>query len=146
MLVEELSTSSAPRILSRAQQKAGYATLDTAARYRHVLRHIEELQRENYTDVKIDLPKSQGNNAGARKKQALSVRKILGSKKGLQNYLDEAVADGLSAVPFVSTSPYPARRFCSVCGDWGRYQCAKCGLFSCSKTCDITHSETRCQR
>lgn len=146
MLVEELSNAVQPKVLSRAQQKAGYATLDTSARHRHVLKHLEELQRDNYNDLKIELPKGHGVTNGIRKKQTLSVRKILGSKKGLQNHLDEAVATGLLLVPFIGPSQYPSRRFCSVCGDWGRYQCAKCGLFSCSKTCDVTHGETRCQR
>lgn len=146
MLVEEISGTVQAKILSRAQQKVGYATLDTAARHRHVLKHLEELQKDNYNDVKIDLPRNQGISNGVRKKQSLSVRKILGSKKGLQNHLDEALAGGLLPVPLVGPSPYPARRFCSVCGDWGRYQCIKCGLSSCSKACDVTHAETRCQR
>lgn len=142
MLVEELSNVIVPKTLSRAQQKAGYAVLDPAARLRQTARHIEELQKDNYNDVKIEIS---GVHAAERKKQTLGVRKILASKKSLQNHMDECGTDDYLNAALPNWS-YPARKFCSVCGYWGKYKCAKCGLANCSQVCEATHKETRCQR
>lgn len=46
----------------------------------------------------------------------------------------------------VTASPtlLPERHFCSVCGQIGRYSCARCGMRSCSIGCTENHKETRC--
>ncbi|TDZ74424.1 SWR1 complex subunit vps71 [Colletotrichum trifolii] len=36
---------------------------------------------------------------------------------------------------------YPARRFCEVCGYWGRVKCMKCGTRVCALDCLETHRE-----
>lgn len=39
------------------------------------------------------------------------------------------------------TPRYPARRFCGVCGYWGRVRCAKCGARVCALDCLDVHRE-----
>lgn len=38
----------------------------------------------------------------------------------------------------------PPRRFCEVCGYFGRAKCMKCGAMTCSVVCKDTHDEQRC--
>lgn len=38
----------------------------------------------------------------------------------------------------------PPRRFCEVCGYFGRAKCMKCGAMTCSVLCKDTHDEHRC--
>ena len=38
----------------------------------------------------------------------------------------------------------PPRRFCEVCGFFGRAKCMKCGAMTCSVMCKDTHDEHRC--
>lgn len=38
----------------------------------------------------------------------------------------------------------PARRFCEICGYWGRVRCMKCGVMTCSVACKDAHDEHRC--
>ena len=38
----------------------------------------------------------------------------------------------------------PPRRFCEVCGYFGRARCMKCGVMTCSVLCKDTHDEQRC--
>jgi zinc finger HIT domain-containing protein 1 len=38
----------------------------------------------------------------------------------------------------------PPRRFCEVCGYFGRARCMKCGIMTCSVMCKDTHDEQRC--
>lgn len=141
MLVEEVVNKPASRVLNRAQQKAGYAILDSASRLRQQIRHLDELQRDNYNDVKIEIPKE----SAKKNKQSLGVRKILTSRKTLQNYIDETETT-LRRQASIPESGYPRRQFCSVCGYWGSYRCLKCGLSNCSQLCADAHKETRCQR
>ena len=43
-------------------------------------------------------------------------------------------------------SSAPARRFCEMCGYWGRARCGKCGVRVCALGCLRAHEETRCAR
>lgn len=43
-----------------------------------------------------------------------------------------------------STSTAPPRRFCEMCGYWGRAKCMKCGARVCGIECRDAHEETRC--
>ena len=138
---------------SRAQRKAGYATLDAAARERQRQRHLAELDRDSYGDFKIELPREHAavslatrKGKGASSATAVSARKALASKKTLANYLDEAVAAGYVAPLAPSPSRYPARSFCAVCGHFGSYQCQRCGTHYCTIPCETTHKETGCHR
>lgn len=36
---------------------------------------------------------------------------------------------------------YPTRKFCEVCGYWGRVRCMKCGTRVCALECLETHQE-----
>lgn len=38
----------------------------------------------------------------------------------------------------------PPRKFCEVCGYFGRAKCMKCGAMTCSVMCKDTHDEQRC--
>lgn len=51
------------------------------------------------------------------------------------NYLTAAVGPSSCSV---------ARKFCSVCGNFSKYTCVRCGSLYCCKRCFTTHSETRC--
>lgn len=141
MLVEEVVNTPASRVLNRAQQKAGYAVLDPASRLRQTSKHLAELQRDNYNDVKIELPKELTKKG----KQSPGVKKILTSRKTLQNYLDES-NNSLREQANITESGYPRRHFCTICGYWGSYRCARCGLMNCTRLCAEAHKETRCQR
>lgn len=47
------------------------------------------------------------------------------------------------SAPPPSSAP-PPRRFCEVCGYFGRAKCMKCGAMTCSVMCKDTHDEQRC--
>ena len=40
----------------------------------------------------------------------------------------------------------PPRRFCGICGYWGRIKCMKCAARVCGLECYRVHEETRCDR
>jgi len=43
-----------------------------------------------------------------------------------------------------STSTAPPRKFCEMCGYWGRVVCVKCGARVCGIECKEAHDESRC--
>ena len=45
-----------------------------------------------------------------------------------------------------SQSTIPPRKFCEMCGYWGRARCMKCGVRVCGLVCKESHDETGCQR
>lgn len=142
-----------PALQSRAQRKAGYATLDAAARERHRLRHIAELDKDSFGEFKIELPREHATSIlasrkgrGAGSAASVSARKVLISKKTLTNYLDEAQAAGFVPLPEPAPSRHPPRHFCAVCGNFGTYSCQRCGTHYCTIPCETTHRETGCHR
>ncbi|KAK3054912.1 hypothetical protein LTR09_004070 [Extremus antarcticus] len=44
------------------------------------------------------------------------------------------------------TNAPPPRKFCEVCGYFGRVKCMKCGAMTCSVMCKDTHDDQRCQK
>ena len=38
----------------------------------------------------------------------------------------------------------PPRKFCEICGHWGRVKCMKCGNWTCSVLCKDAHDEHKC--
>lgn len=38
----------------------------------------------------------------------------------------------------------PPRKFCEICGYWGRVKCMKCGNMTCSVLCKDAHDEHKC--
>ncbi len=45
-----------------------------------------------------------------------------------------------------SSSGRPQRRFCEICGYWGRVKCLKCGARVCGLECKGVHDDGRCLR
>ncbi len=41
---------------------------------------------------------------------------------------------------------HPPRRFCEICGYWGKVRCLKCGARVCGLECKRTHDDHRCPR
>ncbi|KAI9887857.1 MAG: hypothetical protein M1823_000379 [Watsoniomyces obsoletus] len=67
----------------------------------------------------------------------------------------EALLDELLAAPprpYVAARSKPSalghlkRRFCEICGYWGRVKCIKCGARVCGLECKGVHDEQRCLR
>src|SRR5271156_1636958 len=143
MLVQEVQKpqtgqKKASRGASRGTALYGRAALDSAAQQARIGRHLTELEQDNYHAIQIDIPKSEITRK--QHKTTPNVRKLLTTKKTLNNLLDEA---GLAAEVYkeagVKPGPYPSRTFCSVCGYWGRYGCSKCGERYCGEICGDTH-------
>ncbi|KAK9380446.1 SWR1 complex subunit vps71 [Kockiozyma suomiensis] len=134
-----------------ANHPANAKRADSAVVKRAIARRIADLERENYNDlVKIDIPRVSGyqnsNGVGPSVSgRTAGVRKLLQSKKALQNLFDE---DESGASEFMSVisgpSIYPSRNICSVCGYWGPITCSRCNARYCSLACEDTHRETRC--
>ncbi|MEW5302413.1 MAG: hypothetical protein WDW38_002435 [Sanguina aurantia] len=76
-----------------------------------------------------------------------------GSFKSFARILDEAALDQfpagfptyLTAAVGPSTATAP-RKFCSICGTFSEYTCARCGQKYCCRKCYKVHVETRCQK
>ncbi|QSL66552.1 hypothetical protein MERGE_000932 [Pneumocystis wakefieldiae] len=62
--------------------------IDPSVQIKHINRHLVELERDNYNDVKIELTK---NEEVRTKKSNANVRRILTSRKTFAMHLDEAV-------------------------------------------------------
>ncbi|KAG5436937.1 hypothetical protein PCANB_001347 [Pneumocystis canis] len=110
---------------------------------RHINRHLSELERDNYNNVKIELGKSDEPRS---KKSNASVRRILASRKTFAIHLDEAGPNAGYHSAAVEPSNKPPIRLCIICGYWGNYGCNKCGERYCSKSCEIVHLEIRCMK
>jgi zinc finger HIT domain-containing protein 1 len=67
-------------------------------------------------------------------------------KQHLQKALrdEEAEVEYNYAAIEAPQSAIPGRKFCSVCGYWGKYSCTRCGMRYCSIRCNNSHKETRC--
>lgn len=62
--------------------------------------------------------------------------------EGLLNAPPLTYNQARSAPPPASAPP--PRKFCEVCGYFGRAKCMKCGAMTCSVMCKDTHDEHRC--
>ncbi|KAI5122540.1 hypothetical protein M0805_005267 [Coniferiporia weirii] len=136
-------------------------------------RHLEELERTNYTEPTISVAGISFGEAGmsargraretisdkrptkssAKKKtQSKNVRDALVYRKNLATLIEESgIAQLPSDVPtyLTATAPPPVeppRLLCTVCGYWGRYKCRRCSMAYCDKKCEDTHNDTRCER
>jgi len=121
-----------------------YREIDPSTRQRHINRHLAELERDNYHDVKIDVPKGDNTQRGPPHKMTAAVKRLLASKKTFAVLLDEAGPSSGYHTGGAAASKYPSRKFCSICGYWGSYACDKCGELYCEISCREVHLETRC--
>lgn len=169
--IEEVNTAASRPVVTatsrgRATQQGRTVTIaDAATQRRQTQRRLAELERENYHDTRIDIPKEMCKPSSEAmltrqvprfQGSTASVRKILASRKTLVNLIDELVwsmytgsadqkpdpsrLNGIIAAP----SRYPGTVFCTMCDYWGHYTCMRCGARYCSKQCEILHLETRC--
>ncbi|CDK28793.1 unnamed protein product [Kuraishia capsulata CBS 1993] len=134
-----------------------YGTLrpELAIAERNANKRFAELSRENYNEqARIDIPKSglilhskNGDVLGGISKSSTSaVKRIMGSRKTLANYLDETDEKVLRSWELLEAKPdlQQLKKLCSVCGNNSPSVCMKCGARVCSVQCGSTHSETRC--
>ncbi|KIJ52536.1 hypothetical protein M422DRAFT_58679 [Sphaerobolus stellatus SS14] len=138
---------------------------------RRTQRHLEELERSNYTEAgpigggegegtgttksrarDIISDRKPGPGVSGKRKSTMNVRGALLYKKNLQQLIDES---GIASLPpttptyLTAVAPlpkHPPRILCSVCGYWGRYKCRKCAMPYCDLNCQATHNETRCEK
>ncbi|KZV64375.1 hypothetical protein PENSPDRAFT_677746 [Peniophora sp. CONT] len=150
--------------------------LDSETIAKRTQRHLDELERSNYSEVPAaqleedeeDGPSSKQRTkgrarvpisdkrvealGGKKKKSSHDVRSAVLYRKNLATLIDESgIADLPPTVPTYLTavaapSPEPARMLCSVCGYWGKYRCMRCSLPFCDQKCQGVHDETRCER
>ncbi|ODV97488.1 hypothetical protein PACTADRAFT_47399 [Pachysolen tannophilus NRRL Y-2460] len=132
-------------------------------------KRLLELDRENYNEhqlAKIEVPKegfdyfgnssknlNVMNKSGRRFKlgSTPNTKRILSSKKNLNNYLDEDTSNILKIWANLETrdntnqiNAVPELKTCSICGNNSSYTCVRCGTRFCSIKCGDTHNETRC--
>ncbi|EED23520.1 HIT finger domain protein, putative [Talaromyces stipitatus ATCC 10500] len=75
----------------------------------------------------------------------------------LKSYIPHAPSDRLMAALLAepplryhvaraapSASGKPARRFCTICGYWGKIRCKNCGVRTCGLECYKVHEDSRC--
>ncbi|CAL1716804.1 unnamed protein product [Somion occarium] len=165
-----------PRRQSVRQTHAVTAQYDPEVIAKRTKRHLDELERSNYSEPSgllgfiqdEDEDKAAGRSAKSRarqtisdkriqegakkKKSSMNVRTAVLYKKTFSQLLDES---GISGLPtdtpsyLTAISPpsrEPPRMLCSVCGYLGKYRCRRCGMAYCDRNCEATHEETRCER
>ncbi|GAA5833614.1 hypothetical protein JCM11251_003182 [Rhodosporidiobolus azoricus] len=134
---------------------------------RRVKRHLNDLERTNYTepttgptaygegDDEAKGPTALENEkdaAGRKKKKSMAVRGLLMYRKNLATLLEESNISSLPAskpnylTAVAPPSLRPPLQLCSVCGYRGKYACMRCGLRYCDVGCKTTHDESRCER
>ncbi|RUS32531.1 hypothetical protein BC938DRAFT_475146 [Jimgerdemannia flammicorona] len=136
--------------------KQGRPALDPEAQRRHLQRHLDSLERDNFQAVpEYDIAivagavKKDGEIRKTRKKSKGDIRRLLLTKKNLNLLIEESKIELLPPTTptyitaAVAPSSYPPRKFCTVCGFQSCYSCVRCGMRYCSKKCLETHEETR---
>ncbi|EJD06773.1 uncharacterized protein FOMMEDRAFT_138604 [Fomitiporia mediterranea MF3/22] len=157
----------------KSQGGTTYNALSPELLQKRTKRHLEELERTNYTEptaslAGIGLGESAASargraretisdkriiDGGARKKaQSKNVRDALVYRKNLATLIEES---GIAKLPpnvptyLTAAAPPPTeppRLLCTVCGYWGRYKCQRCSMAYCDKNCEETHNDTLCER
>ncbi|KAJ8582734.1 hypothetical protein M405DRAFT_854528 [Rhizopogon salebrosus TDB-379] len=136
---------------------------------KRIKRHLDELERSNYTEPSITLDDddeavisgkhrvrqivSDKRDPNAKKKKSSTkVRTALLYRKNFATLIEESRIAALpSHVPTYLTAAapppqVPPRLLCSVCGYKGAYKCKKCAMPYCDMNCESVHAETRCER
>ena len=68
------------------------------------------------------------------------------SERIMQALLSEPPLSYTASRATLDAGEKPPRRFCSICGYWGRVKCVKCNARTCGLDCYRIHEETRCDR
>ncbi|KAF9237615.1 hypothetical protein BU15DRAFT_88626 [Melanogaster broomeanus] len=165
----------AARELTQRKVNVAKQTLPPEIIAKRTKKHLEELERTNYTastllnDPDSD-PESSSNpkskfrarqtvisdkrsfgapNEGKKKKQSMNVRTAILYRKGLTTLVEESGLPSNTPSYLTASAPpsrFPPRMFCSVCGYKGAYKCKKCAMPYCDMNCGQVHDETRCER
>jgi zinc finger HIT domain-containing protein 1 len=145
--------------------RAGIRPLDDAQRSRAKRKQLDALERDNHDDqfdaveaaVAQDIEEEEFVAAADKKKKKKHATAARTGSKTAPRSLDQFLAEhGISADSHASGVPtyfsaaaapsiFPARKFCSVCGNFSKYACMRCGQRVCGTRCDNTHHETRCK-
>ncbi|GMM27557.1 hypothetical protein DAMA08_002730 [Martiniozyma asiatica (nom. inval.)] len=110
-------------------------------------RRFDELDRENYSDVRVELPKSiTGLIVLRRTNPNAAVKRALVSRKTWSNYLDEVkTIRGLQNKPLViPVDKLVMAKLCTICGSVSFSICTKCSERVCGVKCMDIHHQTRC--
>lgn len=142
----------------------GTALTENLVEEKNSIKRFSELDRENYNEnARIDLPKlgikfdyaryphRSPRNPKVKQKQSVvqHVRKVLASRRGLTNYLDEDERNATILFSKVSRKKntmlmVPPKKLCSICGDNAPGSCVRCQARVCGVKCCNVHNETRC--
>ncbi|KIP08066.1 hypothetical protein PHLGIDRAFT_23787 [Phlebiopsis gigantea 11061_1 CR5-6] len=159
----------------RNTQSVASAQLDPDVIAKRTRRHLDELERSNYSEPSALLAGEEDEDGtaggrtgkgrarqatsdkraaelGKKKKSTMNVRTAVLYKKSFTMLLDES---GLASYP-ASVPTYlsaaapppkePPRMLCSICGYLGKYRCKRCSMPYCDKNCEEVHDEARCER
>ncbi|POY74941.1 hypothetical protein BMF94_1917 [Rhodotorula taiwanensis] len=152
---------------ARAANPSSNVIADSEYVARRVKRHLNDLERTNYTEPTTG-PSAYGeaeddakgptalgkeeDASGRKRKKTMAVRSLLMYRKNFATLLNESqLAEKPAEEPsYLTTAAPPSSRppmfLCSVCGYKGKYTCARCGLRYCDIGCRQTHDESRCER
>ncbi|PCH42332.1 hypothetical protein WOLCODRAFT_38419, partial [Wolfiporia cocos MD-104 SS10] len=158
------------------QAQSSSTQLDPEVIAKRTKRHLDELERSNYSepsgalfpglDDDDDAPGGRSAKGRARqtisdkrewpglhkKKSTMAVRTAVLYRKNFATLVDESGIAGYPPdVPTYLTAVVPPPRepprlLCSVCGYWGKYKCQRCAMPYCDLNCEAVHNETRCER
>ncbi|KAF9490784.1 hypothetical protein BDN71DRAFT_147120 [Pleurotus eryngii] len=155
-----------------ARKAAALPGLDPEIIAKRKKRHLDELERSNYSEPTLLNTDADGETDGTtkgrarqtisdkrdferpgkRKKSTMNIRTAVLYRKNLSTLIEEShIAEYPSSVPtyLTAVSPpprYPPRLLCSICGYWGQYKCKRCDMPFCDRSCEGVHNETRCER
>ncbi|KAL8715941.1 MAG: hypothetical protein Q9220_000608 [cf. Caloplaca sp. 1 TL-2023] len=92
----------------RAARTSGIASGDTTTRQQNAtLRHLNELDKDNYRDVQIPVPARFKEKSGSKTKTTPNVRRILTSQKTFANHLADEEAALASQEQHVASASAP---------------------------------------
>ncbi len=93
----------------RAARAAGFGGGDTTTRQHNAtLRHLAELDKDNYRDVQIPVPARFKEKTGSKNKTTPNVRRILASQKTFANHLADEEAALVLQDQQIAPPPVPA--------------------------------------
>jgi len=63
-------------------------------------------------------------------------------KAVLERLVSTAPLSYMASAAGPATDKVPQRKFCEMCGYWGKMKCLVCGSYVCSLACKGTHDQT----